>query len=241
MQPIRIGPVLAAVLLAAACGDGGDPTGVGPTARVRFFNATTGLTGSGGFTTNGRFAAGSALAFGQSTPTCATVDAGATSIAFGAPNPSGTGLSGNALATLSNQSLAAGGNYTVVATGSAPSPTLFLLDNTASASLGANQAAVRFVNLAPGTATTVNHLNVLAGTIGSGPTTVVGTDIAHGTPTPFATVTSGANAYTILNGHDIALSGSAATLTLQGGTVNTIAIVPNPSGGFQLVNLARCP
>ena len=46
--------------------------------------------------------------------------------------------------------------------------------------------------------------------------------------------------FTILNGHDIVISGSAATLSLQAGTVNTIAIVPNPSGGFQLTILPRC-
>jgi hypothetical protein len=36
----------------------------------------------------------------------------------------------NALATLSSQSIVAGGNYTVVSTGSAASPTLFMFDNT---------------------------------------------------------------------------------------------------------------
>jgi hypothetical protein len=49
------------------------------------------------------------------------------------------------------------------------------------------------------------------------------------------------NAFTILNGHDIVIAGSAATLNLQGGTVNTLAIVPNTaSGGFQLINIPRC-
>jgi hypothetical protein len=231
-------PVLVAVLFAAACGEDGGPAAVGPTARVRFFNATTGMTGGGGFTTNGQFATGAALAFGQSTQTCATVDAGSTSFGFGAANAGGTGLSGNALATLGNQSITAGGNFTAVATGPATSPTLFLLDNNFSGSLATNQAAVRFVNLAPGTA---NPFNVLTGAIGSGPTTVTATNIAVGSPTPFNTVTSGSNAFTILNGHDIAISGSAATLNLQAGTVNTIAIVPDPtSGGFRLINIPRC-
>jgi hypothetical protein len=142
---------LAAVLFAAACGGDDDsttgPTPVGPTANVRFFNATTGMTGSAGFTTNGQFATGSALAFGQATPTCANVTAGSTSFEFGAANSGGTGLSGNALATMSGQSITADGNYTVVATGAATSPKLFLLDNSSSVTPGANQAAVRFVNL----------------------------------------------------------------------------------------------
>jgi hypothetical protein len=238
VKKVLIMPVLAAVLFAAACGEDGGPTTLGPMASARFFDATTGMTGGGGFTTNGQFATGSALASGQSTQSCSTVDAGSTSFGFGAANTGGTGSSGNALATLSNQSITAGGNFTVVATGSATSPTLFLLDDSSSGSLATNQAAVRFVNLAPGAA---NPFNVLTGTIGGGPTTVTATNIAVGSPTPFNTVTSGSDAFTTLNGHDIVISGTAATLTVQGGTVNTIAIVPNgTSDGFRLVNLPRC-
>jgi len=236
MKKVLVLPVFVGVLCAAACGGDSDPTSPGPTARVRFFNATTGMTGSGGFTTNGQFATGSALAFGQSTQTCATVSAGSTSFGFGATTSGGTGLSGNALATLNSRSITAGGNYTVVATGSATSPTLFLLDNTISGSLGTNQAAVRFVNLAPGTA---NPFTVFTGVLGAGGT-MIATDIAVGSPTTFNTVTSGSNAFTILNGHDIVISGSAATLNLSGGSVNTLAIVPNTSDGFQLINLPRC-
>ena len=236
MQRMLIVPVLAAMLFAAACGGDDGPTSASTTANVRFFNATTGMTGGGGFTTNGEFATGSALALGQSTQTCSSVNAGATSFGFGAPNTSRTGLSGNALATLANQSITAGGNFTVVSTGSATNPTLFLLDNTFTGTLGTNQAAVRFVNLAPGTA---NTFNTFIGTLGNGGT-LAATNIAVGAPTAFSTVTSGSNTFTILNGHDIVVSGSAATLNLRGGTVNTLAIVPNTSGGFQLINLPRC-
>jgi hypothetical protein len=172
------------------------------------------------------------------TQTCSRVDAGSTSFGFGAANTGGTGLSGNALATLNDQSIADGGNFTVAATGPAPSPTLFLLDNDFSGSVGTNQAAVRFVNLAPGTGTTPNTFVVFPGTLGAGGT-LTANNIAVGSPTTF-TLASGSNAFTILNGHDIVISGSAATLNLQGGTVNTIAIVPNTSGGFQLINLPRC-
>jgi hypothetical protein len=231
---LPIVPVLAIALFAAACGKDDGPTASGPTASVRFFNATTGMTG--GFTTNGQFAAGSALASGQSTQTCATVSAGSTSFGFGAANTGGTGLSGTPLATLSGQSIPAGGSFTVVATGSATSPTLFLFDDSFPGSVATNQAAVRFVNLAPGT---TNLFTVFTGVLGAGGT-LLATDIAVGAPTTFKTVTSGSNAFTILNGHDIVISGSAATLTLQAGTVNTIAIVPNGSGGFRLVTLPRC-
>jgi hypothetical protein len=237
MKSVPVMAALAAVLLAAACGGDG-PTTVGPSASVRFFNATTGMTGSGGFTTNGQFASGSALASGQSAQSCATVAAGTTSFGFGAANTAGTGLSGSALATLSNQSVVVGGNYTVVATGSAASPTLLLLDNSYAGPLATNQAAVRFVNLAPGTA---NLFNVLTGSIGSGPTALAAADIAVGAPTTFSAVSSGQNAFTILHGHDIAITGSAATVNLQAGTVNTLAIVPGTtSGAFRLVNLPRC-
>jgi|SRR5687767_12237398 len=122
-------PVLAAVLFAAACDD---PTTIDPTmASVRFFNATTGMTRNGGFTTNGQFATGS------------------------------------------------GG-------------------------------------------------------------TLHATNMAAGSPTTFTTMASGSNAFTVLHGHETALSGSAATLDLPGGSVNTLAIVRNTSRGFELINLPRC-
>ncbi len=231
MKKFLVMPVLAAVLFAAACGEDGGTTPEGPTASVRFFNATTGMTGSGGFTTNGQFATGSALAFGQSTQTCSSVNAGSTSFGFGAANTGGTGLSGNALATLNDQSITDGGNYTMVATGSATSPQLFLLDNNFSGSLGSNQAAVRFVNLAP----SMNSFSVSSGT------TTVASTLALGSPTTFTTVTSGSNAYTVLSGQNTAISGSAGTLNLQAGSVNTIAIVPGTTAGsFQLINIPRC-
>jgi hypothetical protein len=43
-----------------------------------------------------------------------------------------------------------------------------------------------------------------------------------------------------LNDHEIVIAGSAATLNLQGGTVDTLAIVPVESGGFQLIDIQRC-
>ena len=70
MKKLLIMPVLAAVLFAAACNGDGDTTPETPTASVRFFNATTGMADSGGFTTNGQFTTGSAPAFGQPTQTC---------------------------------------------------------------------------------------------------------------------------------------------------------------------------
>jgi hypothetical protein len=57
---------------------------------------------------------------------------------FGAANTGGTGSSGAALARLSNQSIRAGGHFTVVAIGSATSSTLFLLDNNRTGTLATN-------------------------------------------------------------------------------------------------------
>jgi hypothetical protein len=229
-------PVLAAVLFAAAC-DGG-PTKADTRASVRFFNATTGMTGNGGFTTNGQFATGSALAFAQSAQTCSKVEAGSASFGFGAANPGGNGLSGSALATLNNQSVTAGGNYTVVATGSATSPQLYLLENSFSASLPSNLAAVRFVNLAPGPNPLPNVFSVFAG--GLPPAgTVISTAAIVGSPTPFQAVTSGTNAFMVMLGH-LLETRVDATFDVQAGTVTTIAIVPNTSDSFQMIKVPGC-
>jgi len=208
---------------------------------VRFFNATTGMTGSGGFTTNGQFATGSALAFGQSSPACSKVNAGSTSFGFGAANAGGTGMSGEALATMSGQSIAADGNYTVVATGAATSPKLFLLNNSSSVTPGANQAAIRFVNLAPGTGTTANTFVVFTGAFGSASQTPIEFNLATGAPTEYRSMPSGTNTLSVLQnpGHNMVLPN--VTVTLQAGTVNTFGIVPNTtSGSYQLINIPRC-
>ncbi len=243
MTKVRVMHALAAALLITGCGQDGGPTDAGKSgtmAKMRFVNAATGMAGSGGFTTNGQFAAGSALPFGQSTQACPTVAAGPTSFGFGAANTSGTGVTGTALATLAGQSVTAGGNYTLVAAGAAPSPTLFLLDNAFTGPMTSNQAAVRFVNLAPGTGATPNDFTVLKGVLGQGHS-LVEPNIAVGAPTTFATVTSGANTYTILKGHETVISGSAATLSLQPGGVTTVAIIPDgTSEGFRLVAIPRC-
>src|SRR5215218_8727216 len=111
MNTVVIMPALAALLFASACGGEDGPTTVDTRVSVRFVNATTGMSGSGGFTANGQFVTGSALASGQVAQTCSRLEAGST-IAFGAANTGGTALSGNVLATLTNENIGAGGNYT---------------------------------------------------------------------------------------------------------------------------------
>ena len=237
MKRILVRPVLVVALLAAACGDDDGPTEV-EDARpsVRFVNATTG-SGSGGFTTNGQFAAGSALAPGQATQACAKIDPGATFFGFGAANSGGTGLSGNPLVTSNSETIVAGGKYTVVASGSATSPTLIVFSNTLSSELGNNQAAVRFANFAPNTETVYNYVFYL-GAIGTMPLAL---NMPFGAISTFSIVPSGANTFSVLQvpGHIPVIESSAATL--QVGSVNTMALVADASGGFQLMHLPRCP
>lgn len=236
MKKVLIMPALAALLLATACGGDGGSTGPDGPASVRFFNATD-MAGSGAFTANGAFT--SALAFGQSAQTCSEVEPGSASFAFGAANAGGTGLSGDALATLNNQTIAAGGNYTLVATGSAASPQLYLLDHNSSGSPGASQAAVRFVNLAPGPNPLPNVIYVFTGGLPPSGTVFAGSLIV-GAPSPFKSVTSGSNTFTAIIGHQLATS-IDATFDLQGGSVNTIAIVQETtSDPLQMITLPRC-
>ena len=237
MKKVLTMPVLAAVLFVAACGEDGDPTAVATTAKVRFFNAVWNAPDGIGFTANNQFAAGSALTYARASQSCSSLNAGNTTFGIGVANASGTALNSSALATLANQAITEGGNYTVLAGGNVGHPSMILLDNGVPGTLGANQAAVRFVNLA---ASSEFPFDVLKGTVGSGPTTVVQTGVAFRSATPFSIVTSGSNAYSIMYNHQAAISGSAATLNLQGGSVNTVVIVRTLSGNFELINVPSC-
>ena len=237
MKKVLMMPVLAAALFAGACSDDGDTTGPADArAQVRFFNVVWNANGPIGFTTNGQFASGSALAYGQSSQTCTRVNAGNASFGIGAANSAGTALTGDALASLINQPLVDGGNYTVLAAGNVGHPSVVLLNNSVSGTVGANQAAVRFVNLA---AAAEFPFTVLKGSATSG--TNVQSDLTFRAATPFSTVTSGSNEYSIMSNNQAVISGSAATLNLQGGTINTIAIVRNPATqAFNLVSISAC-
>ena len=237
MKKVLIMPVLAAVLFATACGEDG-ATEVDTRPSVRFFNAVWNAADGIGFTMNGQFATGSALGYAQSTQTCSRLSAGNTTFGIGLASPGGTGLSSNTLASLLNQTITDGGNYTVLAGGNVIHPSVILLDNSLSGTLSSNQAAVRFVNLA---ATSEFPFTVLKGTVGNGQTTIVQTDIAFRAATPFSTVTSGSNAYSILYNHEPVISGTDATLNLQAGTINTVVIVRDPvTSNFQLKNVPSC-
>lgn len=215
---------LIVLLAAAACGGG--PTSLETTAKLRFVNATAGLSGNGAFTANGQAVAGSSVAFAQFSQTCSTIDAGSTSFGFGA-------------ATLSNQAVEGGGNYILVATGAAASPQLYLLDNNFSGQLSSNQAAARFLNLAPGP----NTLPYIFYAFSSWPPTETGALFAGGllvgSPSAFkATASGGSTFYTII-GHDMETL-DTHPVNLSAGSVNTLAIVPTASNRFQLINIPRC-
>jgi len=238
-KDVVIMPALGALLFAAACSGEDAPTATDTRVSVRFVNMTTGLSGNGGFTANGQFVPGSALASGQVAQTCAKLDGGKTSLGFGAVNTGGTGLSGNVLALLADETISAGGDYTVVAAGPATTPTLHLFSNGFSGSLGANQAAVRFVSFVPATGTTVYNYVFYSGAIEGGNAPLV-TNLPVGVPSAYVVLAVGANSFSALQtpGATILLSGTP--VTLQASSVNTIALVRNGSGDFQLIKLPRC-
>ena len=235
MRKVLILPVLAAALFAAGCDQS---TGADASANVRFLHATTGMTGNGSFTSNGQFVAGSTLALGQATESCSRLGEGSTTFAFGYSNSGGDGLNGSPLSTLNDLNLPVGGNYTVAAAGSRTSPTLFLLDNDFTDSLASNQAAVRFVNYAPGP----NQPPYVYNAFTSWPPvegSLFASNILFGSPTPFKIVASGPASFSVILGHEIPTL-TTISVELKAGTANTIAIVPSASGGIQLVHLPRC-
>jgi hypothetical protein len=240
MKKILFTPILAAALLTAACGDGA--TDVPTTAQVRFFNAVWNTQDKVGVTTNSAFAAGSALAYLQTSQTCTTLDAGSASFGAGLANAAGTALNSETFATLDNQTIARGGDYTILSGGNVVHPSIVLLDNSFTGKLGANEAAVRFVNLAGGSE---GPVTVLKGNLGNGPTTVVQASMGFRDATAFSVVTSGTNAYTVTyaSSPDQALTSDIeGTLNLQAGTVNTFVIsrLNPPSGSFALISVPGC-
>jgi hypothetical protein len=238
MKTVRITAVLVSLLFASACSADAPTTQVLETANVRFVNWTTGLSGRGGFTSNGQFVTGSALALGQATATCATVNAGSTSFGFGAANSGGTALSGTALVALNNETISAGGDYTLVAAGPATSPTLILLSNNFSGSLGSGSAAARFISLVPSASGTTNNYVFYRGEIGAA--SPLALNMPFGIPSAYSIVPSGASTFSAMRTPGNVTVDPGSTLTLQPASANTIALGPNASGSAQLTRLAPC-
>jgi hypothetical protein len=227
MKKVLVMPVLAAMLFAAACAEDSGPTHPGTTGNVRFFNATTGMSGS------------SALAFGTPSSACSALPSGLTNFGFGEANSGGTKLSGSALATVTNQNVLYGGDFTVAAYGSAASPTLLFLPNRNPDSLSVNEAGVRVLNLAPGTTEVPNNYAVFKGAFENGGALIENNpEIAI--PTEYHTVTSGANKFSLLRNHILPLDVPVVEFNLQAGSLNTLAIVPTGTGLSKLVHVQAC-
>jgi hypothetical protein len=208
------------------------------TASVRFVNWTTGTTGSGGFTANGQFVTGSAVAPGQASSTCTQLAPGKFFLSFGLANASGTALNGNPLAVLNEETISAGGDYTIVAAGPATSPLLLLLVNNFSGSLGTGSAAVRFMSLAPTTGGTVFNYVFYLGDIGA--TSPLALNMPFGIHSAYSIVPSGANKYSALRSPGNVTVDPGSTITLPPASASTIALIPDASGGLRLTRLPRC-
>lgn len=208
------------------------------TANLRFVNWTTGLSGSGGFTVNGQFISGSALSFGEASQTCTQLASGATAFAFGAANTGGTALSGNPLVALNNETMSAGGDYTLVATGAAASPTLLLLSNSFSGSLGTGSAAVRFISLSPPASGTTANFVFYLGDIGA--VAPLALNLPFGVPSAYSIVASGTNKFSAMRTPGNVTIDPGSMIALLPASANTIALVPTAAGGAGLTRLPRC-
>ena len=233
-------PVLALALVVGACED--DEDGTGPNtqqAQIRFVNAIGGVNGNLALTANGTMV-GSALGFGSSASTCTRVNSGSATLAFGTANTGGTGISGTALETMT-QNLAAGGNYTIIATGTAADPQFLVFNNTSTTTIPTGQTAVRFVNLVPSlTGGASSTFNVFTGTTTTG--TPLASSVSFATqPTTFTNIQPGSTTFTFTNAQGQTIFSNGTGLNLTAGTTNAVAILPNSAGtGFQLVNLTAC-
>jgi hypothetical protein len=231
-------PVLALALVAGACEEDEDTTGVNTQTSIRFVNAISGVSGNLALTANGTMV-GSALGFGSAAAQCTRINSGSTTLAFGTANTGGTGISGTALETMT-QNLTAGGNVTIVATGTAADPQFLVFNNT-STTVPSGQTAVRFVNLTPAlTGGASSTFNVFTGTTTTG--TPLASSVAFASqPTSFANITPGSTTFTFTNSAGNTIFTNSTGLNLTAGTVNTVALVPNATGtGFQLINLTAC-
>lgn len=229
MSKIMVLPVLAAMLGTAACGeDGSGITGSETTAEVRFVNAVTDADGNLALAANGT-TVGPSLGFGQQASVCSSVGAGTTSLAVAAAGSASSPHTAN---------LAAGGNYTIIASGSAEDPQFIVLGNNSfDGNLASTQAAIRFVNLMPTIDGEFSTFNVFTGPyMFGGPTN---RDVRYGASTVYSTTAAGQQTFIFTDAENQEIFRSTG-LNLQGGAVYTIAVLPTASGGFQLMAIGSC-
>lgn len=227
-------PCLALVAMTAACEDKGDGTGIVPTttANVRFVNAVSGASGNVLLTSNGSVV-GSSQEFGGFTTTCSAVAAGTgRNLAFGTTATGGTTISGS-LGTMTTN-FTAGKNYTVIATGSASSPTLLVLDNTPTTTATTGNANLRFVNA---TGQAIDFFSTSGATLG----TPTFTSIAANANSSFTMVPTTNSTLTFTT------AGSTTPLftttgTFASGQNYTVLLLPDATAasGFRAVTVSGC-
>lgn len=213
---------LAAGLIAftlAACDDKDEgPTGVGNRATVRFVNATSDVAALN-FTVNGAAQTGAQnLVFGAQS-TCVDINTGATT--FG-----GTVVGGTAFGSTFSQALATGGEYTVVATGTATNPTYLFLNNQATAPV-VGRARLRIVNAVPGV--TASDIFVTAPNAALG--TATASNIGFNVGTTFLDVPAGQTQIRFTNTGTQTVSYTSAPFTVAAGSTQTIGIAPGATAG----------
>ena len=221
-------PCLALAALTAACENDDDIVNVGTnnTASVRFVNAVQG-SGNMALTANGSMV-GSAQTFGPNSSVCSTVNtASPASFAFGTANSGGTGISGTA--TSFNQTLASGGNYTVVATGTAANPSYIFLNNTPTTAASAGFANVRFVN-----ATGASSFDAFATTGGAALGTASATGLNAATSasaSSFMTVPITNNTFTFTTAGSTTPVSSTSSGSFNSGGNYTVLLLPGATAG----------
>ena len=227
-------PALAMALGAAGCSDDSDVSGLETTASIRFVNAIADAPGNLLLTANGT-AVGSALGFASQASACTTVDAGTTVLELNAATSGGTGVAGSLLTTQS-ANLAGGGDYTVIATGTAANPQFLVLSNNSfDGNVGSTQTAVRFVNLMTSGQRT---FNIFTGSNMFGDPTY--SDLTFGSWTPYTRMGAGGQTYIFTNPNDEEIFRTTGQLNLEGGETYTIAVMPTATGGFLLMPITGC-
>jgi hypothetical protein len=227
-------PALALAAGAAACSDDADPSGPGTTASIRFVNAIPDAPGNLLLTADGS-SVGSALGFASQGATCSIVGAGTTLLALDAATTGGSGAA-RVLVTTQSADLAAGGDYTVIATGTAADPQFLILSNNSfDGSLNDAQAAVRFVNLMT---SGQSRFNIFTGANMFGEPTYTG--LTFGSWTAYTKLGAGGQTYIFTGPDDQEIFRTSGQLSLQGGGIYTIAVLPTASGGFQLIPITGC-
>jgi hypothetical protein len=97
---------------------------------------------------------------------------------------------------------------------------------------------VRFISLAPTTGGTAANYVFYLGDIGA--SSPLALNMPFGIRSAYSVVPSGANKFSAMRTPGNVIVDPGTTITLQPASANTIALVPNASGGSQLILLPRC-